>query len=677
MKDELDTIKQLLRHTPELKANQTARQAAISLALSEFDKNNLKVSQGTAKPTRLKVTAKAVGQFIFGRTPMKTYQLAMIGTFCALFVVWAVVPMQSPTNLQDFEQAKTGFILSDDETDKQNSVNEKKDLETRAKEAVVNKTEETVAEPLEAEKADIPAEAKPVAPAMTAPSVDAVAPMDMGIVAQSPAPAKPQTTGEVRRELAKKEMVFSQSGFSAKNKIAVPASVPPAPSQPIMADAKQVMQYQDQGRDKFKEVKTNPLKLAKDEPVSTFSIDVDTASYSFVRGSLNQNVLPQKNAVRVEELINYFPYDYSAPTNKEEPFKANVSVYPTPWNKDTKLLHIGIKGYQLDAKAKPPANLVFLIDTSGSMNEPNKLPLVQNSLKMLLDTLGEEDSVAIVTYAGNAGVALQPTKIKEKSKISAVIDNLGAAGSTAGAEGIRQAYQLAEQNLNKKGINRVILATDGDFNVGITDTNELKSFIERKRATGVTLSVLGFGTGNYNDEMMQTLAQNGNGNAAYIDTLNEARKALVEEAGSTLFTIAKDVKIQVEFNPEQVAEYRLIGYETRLLNREDFNNDKVDAGDIGSGHTVTALYEITPVASKAQLVDELRYKKSADKPAAAKSGEYAFVKIRYKLPDGDTSKLITTPVNSKTTERSANKLTASGETVIIGITIMPGPRHPQ
>jgi Ca-activated chloride channel family protein len=280
------------------------------------------------------------------------------------------------------------------------------------------------------------------------------------------------------------------------------------------------------------------------------------------------------------------------------------------------------------------------------MNEPNKLPLVQNSLKMLLDTLHEDDSVAIVTYAGNAGVALQPTKVKDKSKITAVIDNLGASGSTAGAEGIRQAYQLAEQNLNAKGINRVILATDGDFNVGITDPNELKSFVEHKRATGVTLSVLGFGRGNYNDELMQTLAQNGNGNAAYIDNLNEARKFLVEEASSTLFTIAKDVKIQVEFNPAQVAEYRLIGYETRLLNKEDFNNDKVDAGDIGSGHTVTALYEITPVASKAKLVDELRYPKADTKPATTdnKNSELAFVKIRYKLPDGESSKLITTPI---------------------------------
>jgi Ca-activated chloride channel family protein len=651
MKDELDNIKQQLRHTPEVKAKQTARQAAISLALSEFDKNNLKVSQGNNKPTRLKVTTDAVGQSIFGRKPMKTYQLAIIGTFCALFVVLAVVPMQSLTSWQAFEQMKMGATLSDDAPAKQaSSTNEirsrESDLDIKDKEMVATKTEEAVAEPLEAKKADeMLAGAKPVAPAMVAPS-DTVAPVT------SIAPAKPQATGEVRQELARTPMELSKSNFAAKEKIAL---IAPAPSQPVLTDGKQVMHYQDQGRDQFKEIKTNPLKLAKDEPVSTFSIDVDTASYGFVRGSLNQNVLPQKDAVRVEELINYFPYQYDAPTNKEEPFKANVSVLPTPWNKDTKLIHIGIKGYEIETKTKPTANLVFLIDTSGSMNEPNKLPLVQNSLKMLLDTLGEEDSVAIVTYAGNAGVALPPTKVKEKSKISAVIDNFAAAGSTAGAEGIRQAYQLAEQNLNKKGINRVILATDGDFNVGITDTNELKSFIERKRATGVTLSVLGFGSGNYNDELMQTLAQNGNGNAAYIDTLNEARKALVEEAGSTLFTIAKDVKIQVEFNPEQVAEYRLIGYETRLLNKEDFNNDKVDAGDIGSGHSVTALYEITPVASKAKLVDELRYKKPTAKPEEAKSGEYAFVKIRYKLPDGDTSKLITTPVNTEIEHKTVDE----------------------
>lgn len=411
----------------------------------------------------------------------------------------------------------------------------------------------------------------------------------------------------------------------------------------------QFKQYEDQGRDKFPEIKVNPLKLTREEPVSTFSIDADTASYSFVRSSLNRNVLPQKDAIRIEELINYFPYHYSTSISREEPFKANVFVFPTPWNTGTKLLHIGIKGYQLENEEKPQANLVFLIDTSGSMNAPNRLPMVQNALKLLLDSMAPDDTVAIVTYAGRAGVALEPTKIEQKSKIISIIDNLGAGGSTAGAEGIRQAYQLAEQNFNPKGNNRVILATDGDFNVGITDKNELKSFIENKRKTGISLTVLGFGMGNYNDALMQALAQNGNGNAAYIDNLNEARKVLVDEAGSTLFTIAKDVKIQVEFNPAQIAEYRLIGYETRLLNKEDFNNDKVDAGEIGSGHAVTALYEITPVASKAKLVDELRYKKHHPKQPEANSqeDEYAFVKIRYKLPDGSSSKLISTPVDAK------------------------------
>jgi Ca-activated chloride channel family protein len=401
--------------------------------------------------------------------------------------------------------------------------------------------------------------------------------------------------------------------------------------------------YQDQGRDKFTDIKTNPVKIAKDEPVSTFSIDVDTSSYSFVRAELNQNVLPQKDAVRVEEMINYFPYDYAGPADRTVPFRANVSVFPSPWNPDTKLMHIGIKGFSLNGQEKPKSNLVFLIDTSGSMDEPNKLPLLQNSLKLLVDTMGPEDTVSIVTYAGNAGTVLEPTKARDKAKIIAALDRLMAGGSTAGAEGIRQAYQLAEQSFDKTGINRVILATDGDFNVGITDPQELKSFVERKRESGVTLSVLGFGRGNYNDEMMQTLAQNGNGNAAYIDTLNEARKVLVDEVSSTLFTIAQDVKIQVEFNPDTVSEYRLIGYETRMLQREDFNNDKVDAGDIGSGHTVTAIYEITPRDSKAKLNDDLRYGTS-ETLAKAGADEYGFVKIRYKLPGEKDSKLISEPV---------------------------------
>jgi Ca-activated chloride channel homolog len=408
------------------------------------------------------------------------------------------------------------------------------------------------------------------------------------------------------------------------------------------ADQRQIY-YQDQGRDRFTDIKTNPVKIAKDEPVSTFSIDVDTSSYSFVRGELNRNVLPQKDAVRVEEMINYFPYDYAGPADRTVPFKANVSVFPTPWNSDTRLMHIGIKGFSLNGQEKPKANLVFLVDTSGSMDAPDKLPLLQNSLKLLVDTMGPEDTVSIVTYAGSAGTVLEPTKARDKAKIIAALDRLMAGGSTAGAEGIRQAYQLAEQSFDKTGINRVILATDGDFNVGITDPQELKSFVERKRESGVTLSVLGFGRGNYNDEMMQTLAQNGNGNAAYIDTLNEARKVLVDEVSSTLFTIAQDVKIQVEFNPDTVSEYRLIGYETRMLQREDFNNDKVDAGDIGSGHTVTAIYEITPRDSKAKLNDDLRYGTS-DTPAKAGADEYGFVKIRYKLPGEKDSKLISEPV---------------------------------
>ena len=417
-------------------------------------------------------------------------------------------------------------------------------------------------------------------------------------------------------------------------------------------------QYRDQGRDKFTDIVSNPVKVAAEEPVSTFSIDVDTSSYAFMRASLNNNTLPQKDAVRVEELINYFPYDYAAPSDRSEPFKATVSVFPTPWNANTKLMHVGIKGFTINGSERPPANLVFLIDTSGSMDEPNKLPLLRNAMKLLVETLGPNDSVAIVTYAGNAGTVLEPTKAANKARILAALDGLTSAGSTAGAEGIRQAYQLAELNLNKLGINRVILATDGDFNVGITDPEELKSFVERKRATGVYLSVLGFGMGNYNDELMQTLAQNGNGNAAYIDTINEARKALVDGASAMLFPIATDVKIQVEFNPQSVSEYRLIGYETRLLNREDFNNDKVDAGDIGAGHTVTAIYEVTPRDSKAALNDPLRYGTEPPKNTAA-TDELAFLKIRYKLPGEDASKLITTPVGAATGTAPADALFAT------------------
>jgi Ca-activated chloride channel family protein len=401
------------------------------------------------------------------------------------------------------------------------------------------------------------------------------------------------------------------------------------------------------GRDRFETITPNPVKVVAEEPVSTFSIDVDTASYAFVRRALNDGVLPQKNAVRIEELINYFDYDYPLPEDRSVPFKPTIALFPTPWNKDTKLLQIGIKGFDMEPDKRPRSNLVFLIDVSGSMKSRDKLPLLKNAFRMLVETLDPGDRVAIVVYAGAAGTVLEPTKAKEKGKILAVLDRLTSGGSTAGGEGIRQAYALAEANFDPEGVNRVILATDGDFNVGIRNPEELKGFVERKRETGIYLTVLGFGQGNYNDALMQKLAQNGNGTAAYIDTLNEARKVLVDEANANLFTIAKDVKIQIEFNPARVVEYRLIGYETRLLRREDFNNDLVDAGDVGAGHSVTALYEITPVESEGRLIDDLRYGKkgtAGEGRVGDKGEEYAFLKIRYKLPDSKKSRLITTPI---------------------------------
>jgi Ca-activated chloride channel family protein len=399
-------------------------------------------------------------------------------------------------------------------------------------------------------------------------------------------------------------------------------------------------------RDQFESFDDNDAKTVADEPVTTFSVDVDTASYAFVRRSLESGRMPPHDAVRVEELINYFSYDYPAPEDAEEPFRASVALYPTPWNPQTRLMHIGIKGYDVTPEIRPASNLVFLIDVSGSMNQPDKLPLLKNAFRMLVGELGPEDTVSIVTYAGQAGVVLEPTEAKEKRRILAAIDKLRPGGRTAGAAGIEQAYALADEAFKEDGVNRVILATDGDFNVGISNPDDLKRFIEKKRRSGTFLSVVGFGQGNYNDALMQSLAQNGNGVAAYIDSLNEAQKVLVEEASANLFPIAKDVKIQIEFNPARVSEYRLIGYETRALRNQDFANDKVDAGDIGSGHTVTAIYELTLTGSATSQLDERRYAEPSDEVRAepAHSGEYAFLKLRYKLPKEDRSKLVTLPV---------------------------------
>ncbi|CAA0095839.1 Uncharacterised protein [Halioglobus japonicus] len=412
------------------------------------------------------------------------------------------------------------------------------------------------------------------------------------------------------------------------------------------ADGAVVAGYQQVGRDRFETVETNPIKRTSAEPVSTFSIDVDTASYSFVRRQLNSGVLPQKAAVRLEEMVNYFPYDYPLPTDRSQPFSTNVTVLDSPWKAGNKLVHIGIQGYDI-LESQPRTNLVFLLDVSGSMNSPDKLPLVKQSMGLLLSRLQPQDTVSIVVYAGAAGTVLEPTPVRDKQKILAALNRLQAGGSTAGAEGIQLAYQLAESQFIEDGVNRIILATDGDFNVGINNSEELKGFVERKRASGVFLSVLGFGAGNYHDALMQALAQNGNGIAAYIDTLGEAQKVLVDEATSALFPIAKDVKIQVEFNPATVSEYRLLGYETRMLAEEDFNNDAVDAGDIGAGHSVTAIYEITPVSSDSGVFSQSRY---GEAPVSeGKSDEYGYLKLRYKLPDEDTSRLLSQPIVASST----------------------------
>ncbi|MBU4432895.1 MAG: von Willebrand factor type A domain-containing protein [Alphaproteobacteria bacterium] len=394
----------------------------------------------------------------------------------------------------------------------------------------------------------------------------------------------------------------------------------------------------------------NPVKRTAEEPVSTFSIDVDTAAYANVRRFLNDGTPPPRDAVRVEEMINYFDYGYARPTRRETPFQATVAVAPSPWSAQRQILHIGLQGYAQPRAAAPPLNLVFLIDTSGSMSGEDRLPLARKALNVLIDQLRPQDRVAMVAYAGSAGAVLAPTDGRSKLKMRCALGALQSGGSTAGGAGLTLAYDLARQNFDKAAVNRVILVTDGDFNVGLSDPSRLKDVVADQRKSGVYLSVYGFGRGNYNDAIMQTLAQNGNGVAAYVDTLSEARKLFRDDFQASLFPIADDVKIQVEFNPAQVAEYRLIGYETRLLSREDFNNDQVDAGEVGSGAAVTALYEITPVGARPSS-DPLRYGPAAGAPARPR-GELAFLKVRYKTPGGTTSQLIERPIGARDTVAS-------------------------
>ena len=396
-------------------------------------------------------------------------------------------------------------------------------------------------------------------------------------------------------------------------------------------------------RENYAHFDDNPVKRVAEHPVSTFSIDVDTGSYANIRRLLNAGRLPRRDAVRSEELINYFSYHYPLPSDLSTPFAVYREIAPTPWNRNTYLLHIGIKGYDVAREKLPAANLVFLVDVSGSMNSPDKLGLLKSSLKLLTRRLTEKDRVSLVVYAGASGVVLEPTPGDQKGKIIAALDQLTAGGSTNGASGIRLAYAMAEQAFIPGGINRVLLATDGDFNVGTVNIEQLKNLVEEKRKSGIALTTLGFGTGNYNDRLMEQIADVGNGNYAYIDTLNEAQKVLVDELSSTMLTIAKDVKIQIEFNPALVAEYRLLGYENRLLKREDFNNDKIDAGEIGAGHTVTAIYEIALAGGHGQRTEPLRYR--SEQNHAGHGNEIAFLRLRYKAPDGDTSKLLEWAIN--------------------------------
>ena len=394
---------------------------------------------------------------------------------------------------------------------------------------------------------------------------------------------------------------------------------------------------QPENRERYDGKDVSAIKLVAAEPVSTFSVDVDTGSYANARRFLSMGQLPPGAAVRTEEMINYFRYDYPRPADRSKPFSVSLDAAATPWNGDTKIVRIGLRGYDLPRESRPPANLVFLMDVSGSMDSPDKLPLVKTALSGLAGELSASDKVSIVVYAGAAGIVLEPTS--DTRKIRAALSRLSAGGSTAGGEGLKLAYDTARAGFIKGGVNRVILATDGDFNVGTTDRDALVEMIERQRDSGITLTTLGFGTGNYNEAMMEQIANHGNGNYAYIDNALEAKKVLRDEMSSTLFTIAKDVKIQVEFNPAVVSQYRLIGYENRALREEDFDNDAVDAGDIGAGHQVTAIYEVVPAGTKGWIADR-RYA-AGQAPAAIRTSEAAQVKLRYKLPGGTTSRLLT------------------------------------
>ncbi|MBY5568510.1 VWA domain-containing protein [Rhizobium leguminosarum] len=626
-------LEKLSRLTPPA-ATPEARARALAAAMQAFDtaENNAQAAQGNAKGWR----QSSIINWIW--SPVMNKKFLAGSALATLLVIPAAgyLAIELTRNgLPITDQTEIAGNLSKSEASKQPAVAAGQPVTVAPQAPAGNDSlaEQSVA--------DAQAPQDKEASALAKPDASQTSEFDANAALTNKAEGSAAALGAAKRSAP------AAPGIVPQRQLAEPmAAIAPSPAPPVEG---RVQMQLDPNRERFASAAANPIKSVATDPVSTFSADVDSASYSFVRRSLTGGAMPDPQSVRVEEMINYFPYDWPGPDNADQPFKATVTVMPTPWNRDTELMHVAIKGYDIAPATTPHANLVFLIDVSGSMDEPDKLPLLKSAFRLLVNRLKPDDTVSIVTYAGNAGTVLTPTRVAEKSKILSAIDRLEAGGSTSGAEGIEAAYDLAKQAFVKDGVNRVMLATDGDFNVGPSSDEDLKRIIEERRKDGIFLTVLGFGRGNLNDSLMQTLAQNGNGSAAYINTLAEAQKTLVEEAGSTLFPIASDVKFQVEFNPERIAEYRLIGYETRTLNREDFNNDRVDAGDIGSGHSVTAIYEITPKGSPAVMNDDLRYGAADKVPAeasdSAHQGELAFVKMRYKRPGEEKSALITTPVS--------------------------------
>ncbi len=635
-----DDVEQVLKNMRVPQSDENARKIAVNMALAAFDdvqaEKNKKSSQGNSFFSRL------IGNSNPTRRNEMKKQTAIYGGLASVLAVLLVTGVTYTQFAERSAYTESRVMVAD-------ALSQAPEAEIPEGDMVVADAQ-SLAMPEPAQR-NVAADAAPQA--MMAP---ASPPVPAGnIVPQGMAGAAPSVSARMKTQSFDSFAQAEAKRAPAKAFIGNGVAIAPAPGMPYPVD---VMPEVQENRDEFKNAADNAFIDVRKEAVSTFSIDVDTASYSYVRRMITQGQLPPAEAVRIEEMVNYFDYDYPLADSREQPFKPSVTVVDSPWHEGNKLVHVGIKGYDVERATAPKSNLVFLLDTSGSMNSPDKLPLVVQSLKLMLGTLRPDDTVAIVTYAGSAGTALEPTKVADKAKIIAALDSLFAGGSTAGAAGIEQAYALAQAGFDKEAVNRVILATDGDFNVGVSDPEALKKLIAKKRDTGIFLSVLGFGQGNLQDDTMQELAQNGNGTAAYIDTLNEARKVLVDEATSTLFPIAKDVKIQVEFNPATVAEYRLVGYETRALRNEDFNNDKIDAGEIGAGHAVTAIYEITPVGAKPQ-VDPSRYQQAApaSAPVTGNSDEYAFLKIRYKLPAENTSKLIETPIG-KASEKTGGAIPA-------------------